>query len=125
MELATWIEEYAQAWRDCDAARAASLFTEGAVYCEHLLQAPARGRDGIERYWRDATATQSEIDVTMGEPFADGSRVAVEFWTQMNWKGEDVTATGCLLLRFTADGLCEEPREYWHAEPGRHAPPAI
>ncbi len=30
----------------------------------------------------------------------------------------DVTLPGCLLLRFSEDGLCEELREYWNLETG-------
>jgi ketosteroid isomerase-like protein len=120
-----WIQAYADAWLQCDAESAAQLFTDDAEYYEHLMQTPARGHEGIERYWRDATEAQSEIDVRMGTPFVDGSRVAVEFWTTMNLNGDDVTAAGCLLLRFAPDGRCEELREYWYSESGRQAPPAI
>jgi hypothetical protein len=37
--------------------------------------------------------------------------------------GDWITLPGSLLLRFVADGRCEELREYWHVEDGRHDPP--
>ncbi len=59
-----------------------------------------------------------------GEPFEAGERVAVEWWTTLlTDEGDDLTLTGCLLLRFGDDGLCTELREYWFAEPGMHEPP--
>ena len=39
----------------------------------------------------------------MGHPFVDGSRVAVEFWTNMKVDGDEVTLPGCLLLEFADD----------------------
>jgi hypothetical protein len=59
----------------------------------------------------------------MGRPFADGDRVALEFWANMKVEGEDVTLPGCLLLDFDDDGLCRQLREYWHFEPGTVEPP--
>jgi hypothetical protein len=81
------------------------------------------GREGVAEYWRSVTAGQSEVQVRMGRPFADGPRVAVEFWTTMEVEGEDTTLPGCLLLDLDDDGLCRRLREYWHFTAGRHEPP--
>ena len=125
MTVKEWIDAYARAWRQKDAALAASLFTANGVYCSHLLQPPAVGREGVADYWRNVTATQSDMDARMGEPIVAGSRTVVEFWTRMKNSGNAVTVAGCMLLRFAADGLCEELREYWFFEPGDHVPPSI
>ncbi len=51
-----------------------------------------------------------------------GRRAAVEWWATMldgEWaareEAEDdwLTLSGCLVLRFASDGMCEELREYW------------
>jgi hypothetical protein len=125
MTVKEWIDVYARAWREKDPALAASLFTANGVYCSHLLQPPAVGPSGVADYWRNVTSTQSEIDVRMGQAIAAGSRAVVEFWTRMKNSGQAVTVAGCMLLRFAADGRCEELREYWFFEPGDHLPPSI
>jgi ketosteroid isomerase-like protein len=122
MELRDWVESYARAWRECDAEAAAALFTEDGTYRSHAFREPHVGHDGVRAYWTEATSTQRDVEVEMGEPFADGDRVAVEFWTRLLNDGEPVTLTGCLLLRFAADGRCAALREYWFVEPGLHRP---
>ena len=84
------------------------------------------GREAIKRYWDGECATQADVDVRFGTGIAsDPTRMAVEFWTQMQHEGRDTTLHGCMLLRFDGEGRCAELREYWLAEPGRHEPPAI
>jgi hypothetical protein len=68
------------------------------------------------------TSQQRDATVTMGRPFVDGSRVAVEWWTTMVSEGEEVTLPGCLLLQLEPDGRCSDLREYWNFAPGRTIP---
>lgn len=118
-----WIEAYGRAWEERVPDAAAELFTEEAVYRAHPFRDPHLGREGIRAYWAQATATQADVRVRFGGPIVSGEKVAVEWWTTMLAEGEEVTIPGCLLLRFGPDGRCEELREYWHVEPGRHEPP--
>jgi hypothetical protein len=69
------------------------------------------------------TATQAEVQVTMGRPIVDGPRAAVEFWTTMENSGEQVTLVGCLLLTFDDDGRCRSLNEYYEFAQGLHDPP--
>lgn len=124
MDPSEWLEEYVRAWHEADAEAAGRLFADGALYCWHPLRPPAVGREGVEDYWRTATATQEGQRVRFGSPVVAGDKVAVEFWATLRQSGEEVTLPGCMLLRFAADGRCEELREYWFVEPGTHAPPA-
>lgn len=55
---------------------------------------------------------------------ADAGAATVEWWATFHDEGEPVTLPGCLVLRFGADGLCEELREYWHVETGTFDAPA-
>ena len=119
-----WIEAYGRAWKEREPDAAAALFTGDAVYRAHPFREPHLGTEGIRAYWAQATATQADVRVRFGKPIVSGERVAVEWWTTMRAEGEEVTIPGCLLLRFARDGRCEELREYWHVEPGRHEPPA-
>jgi SnoaL-like protein len=133
LDIDLWIETYGRAWREKDDEAVGALFTEGALYVSHPLEPPHRGSDQIRAYWRRATGTQEDLVLRFGEPVLDGRRAAVEWWATMRdaeWaagEGTDddrLTLTGCLVLRFAADGLCKELREYWNVGfgPPRHLP---
>ena len=51
-----------------------------------------------------------------------GDRATVEWWASRLEDGEEVTLAGATLLRFDADGLVVDHRDYWNQEPGRHEP---
>jgi hypothetical protein len=82
---------------------------------------PHVGTEAIAAYWRRATATQQDLELTFGTPVVEDNRVAVEWWAVMRdpqWRSEAptdrVTLPGCLVLRFTPDGRCAELREYYN-----------
>jgi hypothetical protein len=118
-----WIDAYGRAWREQDADAVVGLFTEDALYRSSPFRAPGVGSEGIRDYWTRATSTQEGLDIRFGTPVVQGNKVCVEWWAVMRDEGEEITLPGCLLLRFAADGRCEELREYWHVEPGPHDPP--
>jgi SnoaL-like protein len=122
MELADWIEGYRRAWEDRDPEAAAALFTEDASYRSSPFLEPNLGREGVLAYWAAATSSQEDVEVVMGQPLVDDNLAAVEWWTRMRNGGEEITLTGCLLLRFAPDGRCENLREYWNYESGRLPP---
>jgi hypothetical protein len=123
MDLGTWVEAYRQAWVEMDPEAAADLFTDDATYRSFIFDEPHVGRDGVRSYWSEVTATQAEVQVTMGRPTVDGPRAAVEFWTTMENSGEEVTLVGCLLLIFDDDGRCRSLNEYYEFAEGRRDPP--
>lgn len=124
MTVEEWIEAYGRAWREKDPDAAAALFTESAIYRSHPLREPHVGSAAIHAYWSRATADQEAFELRFGTPIVAGDRAAVEWWAQMRADGADVTLPGILYLRFAADGRCEELREAWHLEDGRHQPPS-
>ena len=123
MDVRSWLEAYRRAWEEKDADAAGGLFAEDATYRSNIFEDPYEGREGVRQYWRDATSTQEDVRVLMGDPFVDGERVAAEFWTTLRSDGAEITLPGCMLLRFGPDGLCLALREYWHVEQGRLEPP--
>lgn len=115
--LHDWIAKYGRAWRERDTEAAAQLFTETAIYDSHPFREPYRGRDGVREYWKWATRDQSNLELRFGHAILDGHYAAVEWWAILDEKGTGtVTIPGCLFLRFSADALCEELREYWAYE---------
>ncbi|CAN5868331.1 hypothetical protein BH23ACT5_BH23ACT5_12430 [soil metagenome] len=121
--LDEWVEGYRMAWETRDPGAAAALFTSDATYRSSIVEEPHQGQEGVRGYWESVTATQENVKVRMGRPFADGRRVAVEFWTTMEVDGDQVTLPGCLLLDFDDEWVCTRLREYWQFLPGTHEPP--
>lgn len=121
--LQDWIDGYQRAWETADSEAVARLFTPEATYRSNIFEEPHQGTAGIIAYWTEVTSVQSDVTVKMGKPFQDGSRVSVEFWTNMKVAGDEVTLPGCLLLTLDSDGLCSDLREYWHFQPGSYSPP--
>ena len=121
--LNAWVEGYRLAWENRDPEAVAELFSEDSTYRSNILEDAYQGRAGVKAYWESVTSSQSDVRVQMGRPFVDGSRVTVEFWTNMKVDNEDVTLPGCLLLDFDDDWLCKALREYWHYAPGLMEPP--
>jgi uncharacterized protein (TIGR02246 family) len=121
--VADWLGRYGRAWETADADAAAELFTPDAIYRSHPSREAHTGRAAIRAYWRSATATQADVSVRFGRPIVEGAHVAVEWWTTMREGDGNVTLSGCLVLRFAADGRCQELREYWHLEDERREPP--
>jgi hypothetical protein len=118
-----WIAAYGRAWVDRDPDAVVSLFTEDAVYRSSPFREPHVGSAGIRDYWTRATSTQEELDLRFGDPVVEGRKAVVEWWAIMRDEDAWITLPGALLLRFAADGRCEELREYWHLEDGKHEPP--
>ena len=106
IELIDWLETYRRAWEEKDSAAVADLFTEDGTYRSNIFEEAHQGQDGVFEYWSTVTATQEGARVTMGLPFVDGNRVAVEWWTVMESDGAEITLPGCLLLEFADDGRC-------------------
>ena len=118
-----WIEDYGNAWRAGDADTVAELFAKDAVYRSSPFRPPLEGREAIRDYWANATAKQENLELSFGRPLVHGNRVVVEWWAIMTDDGRDVTLPGSLILHFATGGRCDELREYWHLEEGRHHPP--
>ena len=121
--LGGWVEGYRLAWENRDAEAVTALFTPDGTYRSNIFEAAHQGQDGVKAYWESVTSSQSDVRVRMGRPFVDGSRVSVEFWTNMKVDQEEVTLPGCLLLDFDDNWLCRGLREYWHFAPGSMEPP--
>jgi ketosteroid isomerase-like protein len=119
-----FVAEYAEAWRGRDPGRAARLFADDARYTSDPFGDGLQGAEAIEAYWAAALDGQQDIVFAHGAPVVAGDRAAIEWWVSFDQGGETITLAATLMLRFDADGLCTELREYWLRADGRRTPPA-
>ena len=118
-----WIRNYTKAWLKKDAKAITSLFTEDAAYHSHPFRPVNQGRKSILDYTLGALDVGQVYEVRFGKPVVEGSRAAVEYWTTMKEKVEDVTLTGCMMLHFAKNGLCKELHDYWVLQTGKQQAP--
>lgn len=114
-----WIRSYSKAWLKKDAKTIASLFSEDASYHSHPFRPVNLGKKAIFDYTLGALDVAEVYEVRFGKPIVEGSRAAVEYWTTMKEKVEDVTLAGCVTLRFSRTGHCKELHDYWILQTGR------
>jgi uncharacterized protein (TIGR02246 family) len=114
--LQSWLGRYKDAWEQRDAAQAAGLFTENALYHELPFDAPKSGRDGIRNYWTTVTADQRDIRFT-SQVVATNGPTGVARWSAhfvLASTGTRVELDGVFVLTFDSGRLCSELREWWH-----------
>jgi hypothetical protein len=87
------------------------------------FRAPHVGREAELEYVSGAFAGERYLDVRFGEPVEIGGRAVVEWWGLLRQNGRETTLAGASVLRFDADGLVAESRDYWHMEDGHGPPP--
>lgn len=117
-DVTVWLDGYKNAWESRDADKAASLFTENAVYRDNPHNEPYRGRKGIRAYWSEVTADQRDVTFH-SEVLTIYDRSAVARWSAQFTSassGATVKLDGVFLLDFDESGLCSRLREWWHVE---------
>ena len=115
-----WAEAYERAWRAGDGEAAAALYAENCVFRSH----PFRELEDARAYMRRVVPEAEATEVWFGEPVEDGDVAAVEYWALLvEANGTESTIAGLHRIRFGADDLVAEARDYWHLEPGNRRPP--
>ena len=111
---------YERAWRSGDGDAAAALYAEDCVFRSH----PFRALEDARAYMRRVVPEAEASEVWFGQPVEDGDVAAVEYWALLvDADGTESTIAGLHRMRFGADGLIAEARDYWHVEPGHRPPP--
>ena len=118
-----WIRNYSKSWLKKDAKAIATLFAEDATYYSHPFRPANQGKKSILDYTLGALDVGEVYQVRFGKPIIEGPRATVEYWTTMKEKVEDVTLAGCVVLRFSRNGLCKELHDYWVLQTGRQQLP--
>jgi len=124
LAVSRWVRNYAKAWLKKDAKAITSLFTEDATYHSHPFRPVTHGKKSILDYTLGALDVGQVYEVRFGKPVVEGHRAAVEYWTTMKEKVEDVTLAGCVVLSFAKSGLCRELHDYWVLQTGRLSTPS-
>jgi SnoaL-like domain len=105
-----WREVWARGWRDHAADEIIALYAELAYFRSHPFREPQTPRD----YIVPTLAAEESAECEFGEPIVDGERAAVEWSARTKLKdGSRETLAGVSLLRFDADGLVIEQRDFW------------
>ena len=95
-------------WREHDAAAIAALYAEGAFWQQHPFREPEPG------YLSRVFAEEESAQCRFGTPIVDGDQAAVPWSAQTRLiDGGTEDLAGVSVLRFGADGLVVEERDFW------------
>ena len=105
-----WIDGWLRGWIALDTEPILANYAEDAFFLSHPFREPQTPREYVE--W--ALAEEEWAEPWFGEPVVDGDRAAVEWSAETRLKdGSSERLAGLSLLRFDADGLVVEQRDFW------------
>jgi hypothetical protein len=105
-----WADVWERGWPEHDAASIEALYAKGAYWQQHPFREPEPG------YLARVFAEEESAQCQFGTPIVDGDQAAVPWTAQTRLAGggsEDLA--GVSLLRFSADGLVVEERDFAEA----------
>jgi ketosteroid isomerase-like protein len=118
-----WAQVWASAWPVRDVEAIVALQAPDGVHWASMFR-PFHGRDGLRAYVEQAFAEETApTECWFFEPIVGSDIAAVEYWSLGAYEGEPMTISGCTVLRFDAEGLVVEARDYSHMKPGHHPVP--
>lgn len=104
-----WAEVGERSWPEHDAASISALYAPDAFWQQHPF------RDPEPDYLARVFAEEASATCRFGPPVVDGDQAAVPWSAEcvlVNGDTEDLA--GVSLLRFGADGLVVEERDFWN-----------
>jgi nuclear transport factor 2 (NTF2) superfamily protein len=117
-----WRDTWERAWPARDVDAIVALYSDEVPYRALAFREADEGLAGVRRYLEREFGAEHEIECRFGEPVVGGSRAAVEWWASWTEDGQDLTLAGATFLRFDADGLVVDHRDYWNEVPRREPP---
>jgi hypothetical protein len=104
-----WAEVWERGWPAHDAAAISALYADGAFWQQHPFHDPEPG------YLARVFAGEESAQCRFGAPLVDADQAAVP-WTARTRlaDGGSEDLAGVSLLRFGADGLVVEERDFWN-----------
>jgi hypothetical protein len=117
-----WRDTWQRAWPAKDVEAIVELYDGTVEYRALVFREPELGRGGVRRYLEENFGVEEQIECRFGDPVVAGDRAAVEWWASWIESGRELTLAGSTFLRFGADGLVVDHRDYWN-EVDRREPP--
>lgn len=110
-----WVEAWSDGWRNHQPEVVAGRYAADCEFMSHPFRELRRGREGAAAYVEQTFAQEKAARFTFAEPVvASDGRAAVEYRAVITATDESVsTLAGTTLLRFNAEGLVVEHRDYW------------
>ena len=117
-----WRDTWERAWPAKDVEAIVALYSEEVPYRALVFGEPDLGLAGVRRYLEENFGVEEDVECRFGEPVVGRDRAAVEWWASWIENGEPLTLAGSTFLRFNADGLVVDHRDYWNEVPRREPP---
>ena len=116
-----WVDGWSRAWPAGDADAVGALYAPGASFRSHPFREPQPPQEYAA--WAFADEDEQLVDLRFGDPIVGGDRAAVEWWAVVRRRsGGEATLAGFSAIRFGADGLAVDQRDYWAISEGRYPP---
>jgi len=104
-----WAEVWERGWQAHDADAITALYAQGARWQQHPFRDPEP--DFLARVF----AEEESAECRFGEPIVDADRAAVSWSAQtMLADGGTEDLAGVSVLRFNAEGLVLDQRDFWN-----------
>lgn len=118
-----FVRVWQRAWAAHDVEAILELYAADCVHRSMPFREPHRGRGELAAYVRWSFAAERTTDVRFSEPIVGQGGLAVaEFRVLAEEDGRPSTLAGCVFVRFDAEGLAVETRDYWHTAAGHQEP---
>jgi hypothetical protein len=117
-----WADVWQRAWPARDVDAIVALYADMVPYRALAFREPDLGPAGVRGYLEREFGVEQEIECRFGEPIVAGDRAAVEWWASWIEDGVPLTLAGTTVLRFDADGLVIDHRDYWNQVERREPP---
>lgn len=122
--VALWLDHYVQAWKSYDAQAIGNLFSADALYYYGPYAQPVRGREAIIASWLENRDVANTYDASY-RPIAVESDLAVINGRSRYFEADGKTLKrefdNIFILRFDAENLCTEFREWFMEQPKTHS----
>jgi hypothetical protein len=115
-----WLEDYVRAWKSYDPAAIGALFSEDARYAYGPFDEPLVGRAAIVASWLEEPDPAGQYDAHYAPVAVDGQMAVANGRSQYfapRSKTVGAEYDNIFLLRFDAQGLCVEFREWFVKRP--------
>jgi steroid Delta-isomerase len=115
-KMITAIENYRAALNGIDRAAYLACFTTDALLQDPYGGRPLQGVDGLNKFFTGMERAWASFEMTFGEPYLGGNRVAVSWSvTAVAKSGKTANFSGINLFTLNDDGLISQLDGYWDA----------